>query len=101
MLPIRPLDLRGWRSPQGRRPRRMCLSTTRGVVRREYRRQQARREARLRRTRERRAANVRFWLIVLALLALSVYLSIAMWHQVQRLFGLWRGASVKVAARLK
>jgi len=25
---------------------------------------------------------------VLALLALSVYLSIAMWHQVQRLFGL-------------
>src|SRR5207302_5130163 len=59
-----------------------------GVVRREYRRQRARREARLRRTRERRAANVRFWLIVLALLALSVYLSIAMWHQVQRLFGL-------------
>jgi hypothetical protein len=59
-----------------------------GVVRREYRRQRARREARLRRTRERRAANVRFWLIVLALLALSVYLSIAMWHQVQNLFGL-------------
>ena len=59
-----------------------------GVVRREYRRQRARREARLRRTRERRAANVRFWLIVLALLALSVYLSIAMWHTVQRLFGL-------------
>jgi hypothetical protein len=59
-----------------------------GVVRREYRRQRARREARLRRTRERRAANVRFWLIVLALLTLSVYLSIAMWHQVQRLFGL-------------
>jgi hypothetical protein len=25
---------------------------------------------------------------VVALLALSVYLSIAMWHQVQRLFGL-------------
>jgi hypothetical protein len=35
-----------------------------------------------------RAANIRFWLIVIGLIALSVYLSIAMWHQVQRLFGL-------------
>jgi hypothetical protein len=59
-----------------------------GAVSREYRRQRARRHARVQRTRERKAANVRFWLIVLGLLALSVYLSIAMWHQVQRLFGL-------------
>jgi hypothetical protein len=57
-------------------------------VQREYRRQRARREARYRRTRERRAASIRFWLIVIALIALSVYLSIAMWHEVQRLFGL-------------
>jgi type VI protein secretion system component VasF len=60
----------------------------RGAIRREYRRQRAKREFRQQRTRERRAANVRFWLIVIALLALSIYLSIAMWHQVQRLFGL-------------
>jgi hypothetical protein len=59
-----------------------------GAVHREYRRQRAMRQARARRTRERRAANIRFWVIVLALLALSVYLAIAMWHQVQRLFGL-------------
>jgi type VI protein secretion system component VasF len=59
-----------------------------GAVGKEYRRHRAKREARQRRNRERRAANVRFWLIVLALLALSVYLSIAMWHQVQNLFGL-------------
>jgi type VI protein secretion system component VasF len=59
-----------------------------GAVSREYRRQRAKREHRQRRTRERRAANVRFWVIVLVLLALSVYLGIAMWHQVQRLFGL-------------
>jgi hypothetical protein len=59
-----------------------------GAVSRENRRQRARRHARVQRTRERKAANVRFWLIVLGLLALSVYLSIAMWHQVQRLFGL-------------
>ena len=58
------------------------------AIEREVRRQRARREHRARRTRERRAANIRFWLIVIALLALSVYLSIAMWHQVQRLFWL-------------
>jgi hypothetical protein len=59
-----------------------------GSVHREYRKHRAKRQARARRTRERRAANVRFWLIVIGLIALSVYLSIAMWHQVQRLFGL-------------
>ena len=59
-----------------------------GAVSREYRRQRAKRQARQQRNRERRAANIRFWLIVFALLALSIYLSIAMWHQVQRLFGL-------------
>jgi type VI protein secretion system component VasF len=59
-----------------------------GAVSREYRRQRAKRQARQQRKRDRRAANIRFWLIVVALLALSIYLSIAMWHQVQRLFGL-------------
>jgi len=59
-----------------------------GNVQREYRRHRAKREARARRTRERRAANIRFWLIVIGLIALSVYLSIAMWHEAQRLFGL-------------
>ena len=58
------------------------------AIQREYRRQRARRQHRERRTRERQAANIRFWLIVLALLALSVYLGIAMWQQVQKLFGL-------------
>jgi hypothetical protein len=58
------------------------------AIQREYHRQRARRQHRERKTRERRAANLRFWLIVIALLALSVYLSVAMWHQVQKLFGL-------------
>jgi type VI protein secretion system component VasF len=57
-------------------------------IQREVRRQRAMREHRERRTRERRAANIRFWVIVLALLALSVFLSIEMWQQVQNLFGL-------------
>lgn len=59
-----------------------------GAVHREYRRQRARRQARERRSRERRAAAVRFWIIVVALLGLSIYLGIAMWQQVQKLFGL-------------
>ena len=59
-----------------------------GSVQREYRRQRAKRQARERRTRNRQAASVRFWLIVIGLIALSVYLGIAMWHEVQRLFGL-------------
>jgi hypothetical protein len=46
------------------------------------------RQHRQRRTRERRAANIRFWVIVVGLLALSIYLSVEMWQQVQRLFGL-------------
>ena len=58
------------------------------AIQREVRRQRAMREHRERKTRERRAANIRFWVIVLALLALSVYLSIKMWQQVQNLFGL-------------
>jgi hypothetical protein len=58
------------------------------AVHREYRRQRAKREHRSRRSRERRAANIRFWLIALALLVLSVYLGVQMWHQVQKLFGI-------------
>ena len=58
------------------------------AIHREYRRQRAIRQARERKTRERRAANIRFWVIVVGLLALSVYLSVEMWHQVQNLFGL-------------
>jgi type VI protein secretion system component VasF len=58
------------------------------AIQREVRRQRAMREHRERRTRERRAANIRFWVILLALLVLSVYLGLKMWQQVQNLFGL-------------
>jgi len=58
------------------------------AIQREVRRQRAIREHRERRTRERRAANIRFWVIVLGLLVLSVYLALKMWQQVQNLFGL-------------
>jgi hypothetical protein len=58
------------------------------AVEREYRRNRARRAALEQRKRERRAAGVRFWLVALALIALSVYLGLTIWHQIQNLFGL-------------
>jgi hypothetical protein len=58
------------------------------AIERAYRIQRARRRALEQRKRSQRAANVRFWIVVCLLLAGSVYLMIAMWHQVQRVFGL-------------
>jgi fatty acid desaturase len=59
-----------------------------GAVERAYRLQRARRRARARRTRERRYANLRFWLVLLALLVLSGYFTFAIWAEIQKLFGL-------------
>ncbi|MDQ2984908.1 MAG: autophagy-related protein 27 [Actinomycetota bacterium] len=58
------------------------------AVQREYRRNRAKREAVKERKRARRAAGVRFWLVILALVALSIYLGLTIWHQIQKLFGL-------------
>jgi len=44
--------------------------------------------ARERRQRERRLAHLRFWGVVLALLALSFFLGLTIWHEIQHLFGL-------------
>ena len=58
------------------------------AIARAYRLHRAKRRVRQERTRARRQANVRFWIVLLGLLALSVYVSIIIWHQVQKLFGL-------------
>jgi hypothetical protein len=58
------------------------------AIARAYRLHRAKRRVRQERTRARRRANVRFWIVLLGLLALSVYVSIIIWHQVQKLFGL-------------
>jgi fatty acid desaturase len=58
------------------------------AVARAYRLHRAKRRVRQERTRARRRANVRFWIVLLGLLALSVYISVVIWHQVQKLFGL-------------
>ena len=58
------------------------------AVDRAYLQERARRRARVERSRERRRASLRFWLVLLALLAASVLLSLTIWQEIERLFGL-------------
>jgi hypothetical protein len=58
------------------------------AVDRAYREHRARRRARIERTRESRRANLRFWLVLLLLLTGLVALSLAVWNEIQQLFGL-------------
>jgi hypothetical protein len=58
------------------------------AIDRAYRFHRARRRAREEHLRERGLARLRFWTILLALLVLSAYLSLVVWRQVERLFGL-------------
>ena len=53
-----------------------------------YRRERARRRARVERQRARRAAGLRFLGVVFFLLVLSIVLVVTIWHEVQKLFGL-------------
>ena len=52
-----------------------------------YRRERARRRARVERRLEARRSNVRFWVSLLALAFLSAFVILAAWHEVQTLFG--------------
>jgi hypothetical protein len=58
------------------------------AVDRAYLQERARRRARIERSRERRRASLRFWLVLLALLAASLLLSLTIWREIERLFGL-------------
>jgi hypothetical protein len=58
------------------------------AIDRAYRFHRARRRAREERVRERGLARLRFWAVLLALLVLTAYLSLVVWHQIERLFGL-------------
>ena len=58
------------------------------AVQRAYQLHRARRRAHRNRERESKRANLRFWLVLLVMVVASVYLSIVIWHQIQRTFGL-------------
>jgi cell division septal protein FtsQ len=58
------------------------------AVRDTVRLHRARRKARIEHRKRTRRAGVRFWFVLLALLVASVVLSIVIWHEIQKLFGL-------------
>jgi hypothetical protein len=58
------------------------------AVDRAYLHERARRRARFERSRARRRAGLRFWIVLLGLVAVSVLLTLTIWREVERLFGL-------------
>lgn len=58
------------------------------AVRDTVRLHRARRKARIEHRKRTRRAGVRFWLVLVVLLVASVILSVTIWHEIQRLFGL-------------
>jgi hypothetical protein len=58
------------------------------AVQRAYQLHRARRRVYRNRRRETKRAKLRYWIVLLALVAASVYLSLVIWHQIQRTFGL-------------
>jgi hypothetical protein len=53
-----------------------------------YRLHRARRRARVEHRRQLRHAGVRFWLVLVVLLALSILLALTLWREIEQLFGL-------------
>ena len=58
------------------------------AVRRSYREHRARRQARIEHRRRTRRAGARFWVVLVVLLAVSVFLALTTWREIGRLFGL-------------
>jgi hypothetical protein len=58
------------------------------AVDRAYLQERARRRARIERTRARRRASLRFWLVLIVLAVASVLLLLTIWREIERLFGL-------------
>lgn len=58
------------------------------AVDRAYRLERARRRARVEHRRQVRRAGLRFWVVLVGLLVLALFLTLSLWREVQRLFGL-------------
>jgi hypothetical protein len=58
------------------------------AIERAYRRERARRRARARHEQETSLARVRFWTVMVVLLAGAIVLLVLVWHEVEQLFGL-------------
>jgi hypothetical protein len=58
------------------------------AIERAYLRERARRRHRSRRTTEARRSNLRFWVVLIGLVLLTVFLALTVWHEVQQIFGI-------------
>jgi hypothetical protein len=58
------------------------------AVQQAYRLHRARRRSRREHQRETHRARIRFWLVLTALVVLSGWLTVVVWRQIERLFGL-------------
>lgn len=58
------------------------------AVRQTVRLHRARRKARIEHRKRGRRAAIRFWVVLLLLVAFVVVLLVTVWHEIQRLFGL-------------
>jgi hypothetical protein len=57
------------------------------AIERNYRRERARRRAKVERRTAARRSDVRFWITVVVLLFATAFTMLAAWHEVQTLFG--------------
>jgi hypothetical protein len=57
------------------------------AIEHNYRRERARRRARVERRSAAKRSNVRFWITLLVLAFLTAFTILAAWHEVQQLFG--------------
>jgi hypothetical protein len=57
------------------------------AIERNYRRERARRRAKVERQSAAKRSNVRFWVTLLVLAFLTAFAILAAWHEVQTLFG--------------
>jgi hypothetical protein len=58
------------------------------AIERAYLRERARRRHRSRRKTEARRSNLRFWVVLIGLVFLTVFLALTVWHEVQQIFGI-------------
>jgi hypothetical protein len=57
------------------------------AIERNYRRERARRRAKVEHRSAQRRSNVRFWVTLLVLAFLTAFAILAAWHEIQTLFG--------------
>jgi hypothetical protein len=74
--------------PARRRPLEQEIPVDPLAVNAAYRRERAKRRARVQRAHARRLAGARFFAMLGVLLAISVFLGLTIWQEIQRLFGL-------------